>query len=159
MLAAPLKNRNDSAADGRGAAAEPPEFSAADRNIYPMATILIVDDEPLIRWSVAETLEAAGHAVVEAGSAREATQSLDGDARVAVVVLDLKLPDSSDLNLLRRILEHEPRPRVILMTAHGGAEILDEAVRAGAFGTLTKPFDMNRLVALVEDAAGALPAR
>jgi DNA-binding NtrC family response regulator len=124
-----------------------------------MATILIVDDEPLIRWSVAETLEAAGYAVTEAGSAREALRSLDRDRAIAVVVLDLKLPDSNDLDLLRRILRHDPSPRVILMTAHGSAEVLDEAIDAGAYGTLTKPFDMSRLVSLVDEAADPVPVR
>jgi DNA-binding NtrC family response regulator len=124
-----------------------------------MATILIVDDEPLIRWSVAETLEAAGHAVAEAGSARDALRTLDGDPAIAVVVLDLKLPDSNDLDLLRRVLRRDPSPRVILMTAHASAEVLEEAISAGAYGTLTKPFDMNRLVTLVDEAAGPVPVR
>lgn len=125
-----------------------------------MATILIVDDEPLIRWSLGESLKAAGHKVVEAASAREALQRLTGDSQpVRVVVLDLKLPDSSDLGLLRRIGEIVPECRVILITAHGTVEVLEEAMRAGAFGTLTKPFDMNRLVRLIEEAAGPVPGR
>ena len=121
-----------------------------------MGIVLIVDDEALIRWSVAESLEAAGFGVVEAGSAREALQQVTGHpGHIAVAVLDLKLPDSSDLGLLRRIREIDPDCRIILMTAHGTPEIMDEARRAGAFGALSKPFDMTRIVGLVRDAVAA----
>jgi DNA-binding NtrC family response regulator len=121
-----------------------------------MRTVLIVDDEALIRWSVAESLEAAGFGVLEAGSAREALQRFaDRPGAIRVVVLDLKLPDSSDLALLRRIREMSPSSQVILMTAHGTPELLDEARRAGAFTALSKPFDMNRIVDLVQEASAA----
>jgi DNA-binding NtrC family response regulator len=121
-----------------------------------MATVLIVDDEALIRWSVAESLEAAGFAVDEAGTAAEALTRLgNGSGPFAVVLLDLKLPDSSDLGLLRKIREVAPACRVILMTAHGTADVLDEALRAGAYSTLNKPFDMQRIVRLVQEATAA----
>ena len=119
-------------------------------------TVLIVDDEALIRWSLAESLEAAGFGVVEAASAREALQRVaDRSGTIAVAVVDLKLPDSSDLSLLRRIQEVAPGCRVILMTAHGTPEVLDEARRLGAFSALSKPFDMTRIVGLVRDAVAA----
>jgi two-component system KDP operon response regulator KdpE len=116
-----------------------------------MATVLVVDDEALIRWSLAESLEAAGFTVLEAGSAREALAQLGANG-LDVVLLDLKLPDSSDLGLLRRIRESAPGCRVILMTAHGTPEVMEEARRAGAFTALNKPFDMARMVGLVRDA-------
>jgi DNA-binding NtrC family response regulator len=118
-----------------------------------MAAVLIVDDEALIRWSVAESLEAAGYRVLEAGTARDALQILERDAAgVSVAVLDLKLPDSSDLGLLRRVREVAPACRIVLMTAHGTADILDEALRLGAYHVLGKPFDMSRVVGVVRDA-------
>ena len=74
------------------------ELFAAGAKEYAMTTILVVDDEPLIRWAVREGLEGAGYAVIEAGSAGEAIASLvDGGAGVSVALLDLKLPDSDDL--------------------------------------------------------------
>jgi DNA-binding NtrC family response regulator len=122
-----------------------------------MVTILVVDDEPLIRWAVREGLESAGYAVVEAGTAREALSSLgDGAAGAAVALLDLKLPDSDDLSLLRRVLAAAPACRVIMMTAHGTPELLAQAVREGAFGTIAKPFDLTRIVGLVQAAAPAV---
>lgn len=121
-----------------------------------MITVLVVDDEPLIRWAVREGLESAGYAVIEAGSAGEAIASLaDGGAGVSVALLDLKLPDSDDLSLLRRVRQQAPGCRVIMMTAHGTPEILAEAVREGAVGTIAKPFDLLRVVGMVREAAPA----
>jgi DNA-binding NtrC family response regulator len=122
-----------------------------------MTTILVVDDEPLIRWAVREGLESAGYAVVEAATAREAIQSLtDGAAATAVALLDLKLPDSDDLSLLRRVRSAAPGCRVIMMTAHGTPEMLAEALREGAVATVAKPFDLARLVGLVQAVVPAV---
>jgi DNA-binding NtrC family response regulator len=116
--------------------------------------VLIVDDEPLIRWSVAESLESAGHEVVEAGSAREALACVERQPEpFTVAFVDLKLPDSSDLTLLRRLRQLLPDCRIILMTAHGTPEIMDEALRAGAAGVLNKPFDMGRAIAIARDGS------
>jgi DNA-binding NtrC family response regulator len=120
-----------------------------------MQTILVVDDEPLIRWAVREGLESAGYAVLEAGSAGEALARLAGvDGRVDVALLDVRLPDSDDLGLLQQVRRRAPGCQVIVMTAHGTPELLAEAMTAGAFDTISKPFDMSRIVGLVR-AAGA----
>jgi len=122
-----------------------------------MATVLVVDDEPLIRWAVREILEGAGYGVVEAGSAREAiTRLADADRHpVAVALLDLRLPDSDDLSLLRRVRGQIPACKVIIMTAHGTPEVLRDAIAAGAFGTISKPFDLVNIVGLVRAAEKA----
>ena len=120
-----------------------------------MITVLVVDDEPLIRWAVREGLESEGYGVLEAGSAREALGSIEGGGVVDVALLDLKLPDSDDLSLLRRLRVAVPGCRVIMMTAHGSPEILAEAIRAGAYGTVAKPFDLPRVVDLVREAVAA----
>jgi DNA-binding NtrC family response regulator len=121
-----------------------------------MSTVLIVDDEMLIRWAVAESLSAVGFDVLVAGSAAEA---LDHVARrvadIAVALLDLKLPDSHDFALLRRIRTLAPRCQIILMTADGRPGILAEAVQAGAFCAVAKPFDMHHMAGLVRQAAAA----
>ena len=118
-----------------------------------MQTILVVDDEPLIRWAVREGLESAGYHVIEAGTARDALASLDGHP-VTVALLDVRLPDSDDLGLLRRVRLQAPGCRVIMMTAHGTPELLAEAMQEGAFGTVSKPFDMGGMIDLIR-AAGA----
>jgi DNA-binding NtrC family response regulator len=120
------------------------------------APVLIVDDEALIRWFVAEGLEGAGFRVLEAGTAAEALKYFEeGRERVDVVLLDLRLPDSHDLGLLRKIRERCPSCRIILMTAHGTPEILEEAIVAGAFKILGKPFDINHAVGLIREATAA----
>jgi DNA-binding NtrC family response regulator len=117
--------------------------------------ILIVDDEALIRWSVAETLEASGYEVIEAATAGEALGHIQSGRDIGLVILDLKLPDSSDLSVLRRILELSPRCRVILITAHGTADVFEEARSSGAYEAVSKPFDLQRMAALVHDALAA----
>lgn len=120
-----------------------------------MASVLVVDDEDLIRWSVGQSLQDAGHRVVEAATARETLERVNHGPDIGVILLDLKLPDSSDLELLRRLRMLAPRCRIILMTAHGSAELLDEAMRAGAFRAVGKPFDMGKMVGLVNEAIAA----
>lgn len=119
-----------------------------------MITILVVDDEPLIRWALRETLETAGYAVIEAGSAREAISRISEQDlnSLKVAVLDLRLPDSDDLSLLRRVRVDAPNCQVILMTAHGTPEILRDAVCLGAFTTISKPFDLSKMLGLVQAA-------
>jgi DNA-binding NtrC family response regulator len=114
-----------------------------------MSVILIVDDEALIRWSLAETLSDAGYQVVEAATAVDALQAIDTARDLSLVVLDLKLPDSNDLGLLRQVKRLAPDCRVILITAHGTREVLDEARRLGASDVLEKPFDLGSFVDLV----------
>lgn len=127
-----------------------------DTEIFPAAAVLIVDDEALIRWFVAEGLEGAGFRVFEAGNAAEALSYFEeGRERPAVVLLDLKLPDSHDLGLLRRIRERCPSSRIILMTAHGSPEVLEEALGAGAFRVLGKPFDIGQALGLIREATAA----
>lgn len=120
-----------------------------------MAVILVVDDEALIRWSVAESLEAAGYQVVEAGSASEALRVFDNARNISLVVLDLKLPDSNDLGLLRRLRAMAPQCLVMLMTAHGTPEVLEDARRLGACEVLEKPFDLHQFVDVVNHALQA----
>jgi DNA-binding NtrC family response regulator len=120
-----------------------------------MHTILVVDDEPLIRWAVREGLESAGYTVLEAGSAREALASIDAGPCVDIALLDIRLPDSDDLGLLRRVRRDAPACRVIMMTAHGTPELLAQAITEGAFGTLSKPFDMGGMIDMVRAAEQA----
>ena len=88
--------------------------------------------------------------------ARETLESLDrASDPVAVVLLDVRLPDSADLGLLRRIRQLLPECQVIVMTAHGTPDLLAEALTAGAFDAISKPFDIPRVVNLVREAQAA----
>jgi DNA-binding NtrC family response regulator len=129
------------------------DFSASTANKYSVLQILIVDDEPLIRWSLAETFQQAGHAIREAGDARETLDMLNGGAYMPdVVLLDFRLPDSDDLRLLTSIRRMAPASTVIMMTAFHTPEMVAEAHRIGARAVLSKPVDMHALVPLVEQS-------
>ena len=106
--------------------------------------VLVVDDERLLRWAIAETLKACGHIVVQAEDAAGTVRALsDGTAPVDAVLLDYRLPDSNDLSLLARVRRLAPDSAVLLMTAHGAPEITAGALQLGASGVMNKPFDMQ----------------
>jgi DNA-binding NtrC family response regulator len=122
----------------------------------PALRVLIVDDEPLIRWSLAETLGDQGHEVVESGDARGARSAVTGAGpQFDVVVLDLRLPDCEDLALLESIRRAAPGSQVILMTAFGTPEVVRGALDLGAYRVVSKPFEMRELANLVAEAAAA----
>jgi DNA-binding NtrC family response regulator len=111
--------------------------------------VLVVDDELLIRWSVSQTLAAAGHSVVQASDARSALDALTSMGPVDVVLLDYRLPDSDDLALLQKIRHAAPAAAVVMMTAYGTPEMITGALALGARTVMTKPFDMHDLPAMV----------
>jgi DNA-binding NtrC family response regulator len=115
--------------------------------------VLVVDDEPLIRWSVAETLGQNGYFVAEAGTEAEAVERASDPLPFDVILLDLRLPDSTTLDLLQYLREASPASRVIMMTAYGTPAIAAECARLGSFAFLGKPFELTELVALVDAAA------
>jgi DNA-binding NtrC family response regulator len=136
--------------------AEPVEGTRTEpmRNSQPAAEkfpnhVLVVDDEPLIRWSVAETLSDLGFDVEEAANAASALRIVTNAALpFGVVILDLRLPDMSDLSLLGTLRQLLPRAHLILMTAFGTPELVASARALGA-DVLAKPFELDELSGLV----------
>jgi DNA-binding NtrC family response regulator len=119
------------------------------------ARVLVVDDEPLIRWSVSETLAERGYDVVETGDAKGARLAVGADQPFDVVLLDYRLPDSDDLGLLASIREASPTAQVILMTAFGRPEVVSGALDLGAYRVISKPFEMQAIADLVRQAHAA----
>lgn len=115
--------------------------------------VLVVDDEPLIRWSVAETLAGLGMDVEQAHDAVSALRAitLPGDG-FDVIVLDLRLPDMKDLSLLATIRQVVPEATIVLMTAFGTDQILERAIALGACTVLNKPFELGALIDAVYGA-------
>jgi two-component system response regulator AtoC len=112
--------------------------------------VLIVDDEPLIRWSLGERLRSDAHQIIEAGTAAEALEK--AQSGVDLVLLDYKLPDEDGLTVLRKLRELDPEMLVIMLTAHKGVETVVVAMKAGAFDYATKPFDVEDVAVRVSHA-------
>jgi len=123
-----------------------------DSGVTPF-NVLVVDDEPLARWSVAETLTDSGYRVTQAGDALSALEALHGRGGAAdLVLLDMRLPDSSDLGVLSMMRRLSPTTPIILMTAYGSDALTIEARARGAYAVINKPFDMSTLAPLVHRA-------
>jgi DNA-binding NtrC family response regulator len=125
----------------------------------PALRILIVDDEPLIRWSLAETLVECGHSVAEAGDGNSALQAVSGEGRFDVVLLDYRLPDSNDLQLLAEIRHRAPASAVVMMTAFGTPEVTQAALDLGAYRVVPKPFEVQEMAELILQAHAAASIR
>jgi two-component system response regulator AtoC len=116
----------------------------------PHATVLVVDDEALIRWSLTERLKAEGYHVLEADTGQSAMERLaDG---VDLVLLDYRLPDTDGVTILRKIKELDQDTLVILLTAYASVETAVEAMKLGAYHFANKPFNLDEIAVMVERA-------
>jgi len=115
------------------------------------ANILVVEDQDSIRHFVVKALEDEGHVVRGVESVREARTAVERDMP-DLAFLDLKLPDGSGLELLREIKRVQPEVAVVLMTAFGELETAVEAMSAGAYWFMKKPFEQEELIALAARA-------
>ncbi len=114
------------------------------------STILVVDDEALIRWSLVQRLTAEGYFVIEAGTAKEALQKFRNNTDL--VLLDYKLPDGDGLQVLKAMKAAEPEILVILLTAFSTIETAVEAMKQGAYHYANKPFNLDEIALVVAKA-------
>jgi putative two-component system response regulator len=117
-----------------------------------VSRILVIDDEPVVRMLVAETLETAGHDVVVAERAEQAIGVFEAE-ELELVVSDVVMPGLSGLELLETVRARRASLPVILITGAGTYETLSQALTRGAAGLVTKPFSHAELQSAV---AGAL---
>ncbi|MCP5117531.1 MAG: response regulator, partial [bacterium] len=116
------------------------------------ARILVIDDEEAARYGIVRALQAEHHVIEEASDGQQALEKLrefDPD----VVVSDINMPRIDGLTLLKRVNDAEDPPLVVLITAYGSEEVAVEALRAGAFNYLPKPFELDKLRTAVRNAA------
>lgn len=116
-------------------------------------TVLVVEDELLIRWALGERLAAAGFDVREAESGAAARASFGPE--VAAAVLDLRLPDASGIDLLRAFKKANPTCRLVLMSAYATVMDQSEALRAGAAAVVAKPFEVDDMVERIRTLVAA----
>ena len=109
--------------------------------------MLLVDDDPGVRFALSEVLTDRGYRVVTAGSGAQALTMLDG---VDVVVTDLSMPGMDGLELVAQIRARRPGLPVILLTAHGSDNMVRIASSRGACGCLSKPFDIDEIARVIE---------
>ena len=113
--------------------------------------VLVVDDELLIRKSLSKVLRARGYAVELASTGSEGIAAV-GEARPQVMILDMRLPDTDGLSVLRKAREQDPLLQVIVITAYGDVQTAVDAMKLGACDFLRKPYEMEDIVLAVQAA-------
>jgi DNA-binding NtrC family response regulator len=114
-----------------------------------MSTVLIVDDDPVMREALAEAVRDLGHIAHLAPSGEAALALLEREL-VNAVFLDLRMPGIDGLEVLRRVCTRDNAPAVTVLTAHASASNTIEAIRLGAFDHLTKPIGRNDIARVLE---------
>ena len=115
-------------------------------------SVLVVDDEVLIRKSLAKVLKARGYVVEPASTGAEGLEKAS-QVRPQVMILDMRLPDTDGLSVLRRVRQLDPLVQVIVITAFGDVQSAVDAMKLGACDFLRKPYEMEDIVLAVESAA------
>jgi DNA-binding NtrC family response regulator len=117
----------------------------------PTARILIVDDEADVRETLADSLRPVGYQVVAMDNAREAIASL-GHQPADAVILDIAMPDVDGVHALQLFRTFHPSVPIIMVTANADVEVARDTLRMGAFDYIAKPYDLERLRAVVAAA-------
>lgn len=120
------------------------------------ASIIVIDDEEIIRLLFKETLEELGHTVTTAGTANEGLQLItkqDFD----LLFLDLKMPGMDGAQLFRAIRAVKPRLPVTIITGYPESDIMKRALNQGPFGIMNKPFDESDIIAAADNFLRIIP--
>jgi CheY-like chemotaxis protein len=115
--------------------------------------VLVVEDDPDIREVLEEMLDAGGHRVVTASNGREALAVLDRVASPCLVLLDLMMPVMSGFAFLEELERRPDRDRVSVLLISANAQVEQAARGTGVVGFVKKPFDLDDVLALVDDHA------
>src|SRR6476659_1183963 len=113
------------------------------------AKILVADDEQNLRRVLTALLRREGHDVVQAASGLEAIDHL---GQVDVVITDLRMPGADGMEVLRTASSKHPHVPVIMITAYGSVGQAVEAIKAGAFDYIEKPFEQDQIRVVVDKA-------
>ena len=106
--------------------------------------VLVIDDEKAIRWSLGEALRNEGYDVAEAENGKMGIKAFRDDP-ADIVILDLKLPDKSCLDILKTLKKEDPDLPVVMMTAYGEVATAVDALKGGAYDFMLKPFQLEKM--------------
>ncbi len=116
-----------------------------------MSTILVIDDEQLVRWSIEKLLSRDGHEVISVGTGAEGMLKIKENVP-DIVLLDMNLPDINGIEILRTIKKDISDLPVIMITAYGSIDSAIHAIKTGALDYIVKPFDAEKLKLTVNRA-------
>ncbi len=111
--------------------------------------VLIIDDDELFAASLSDYLSAKSYKVSSARTGKQGMAIFERE-QPALVLLDQKLPDMEGIEVCRKILEMDPRTKVILVTAYATVRCAVDAIKAGAFNYLSKPFELDELLIIMD---------
>ena len=120
-------------------------------------TILIVDDEDDVRESVREVLSDEGYRVVDTGDGTRVLRMIE-EEKPGLVLLDIWMPQTDGIGLLKEIKNKEPDINVVMISGHGNIHTAVTATKAGAFDFIEKPLSLDGLLLTVRRAFGEAPA-
>lgn len=119
-----------------------------------MPRVLIIDDDRNLRFAFRRVLDPRTYTIDEAGSGEQGLSMVHSQP-YDVILLDLRMPGMSGMDVLTKLIEHDPKTPVIMMTAFGTTETAIQAIKNGAFDFVLKPFDIEELQRIVEHAVDA----
>ncbi len=117
--------------------------------------IIVIDDEKTLRWAAEKALKAKGFDVISAEDGKKGLELIEKTDDVSIVISDIKMPHLSGLELLKIVKEKRPEIFVIMISAFGDMKTTIEAMKLGAYDFLLKPFDIAKMIAVVEKALRA----
>ncbi|MEL7524485.1 MAG: sigma-54 dependent transcriptional regulator [Pseudomonadota bacterium] len=115
------------------------------------ATVLLIDDEEALRGSLSQGLELSGQDVFATGTPEQALERINRGF-YGVLVTDIRMPGTDGFQVMKTAFEIDPALPVVLITGHGDVPLAVEAMRAGAYDFLEKPFSVSHLASVVERA-------
>ena len=122
---------------------------------HKMSTILVIDDEPIIRTLLTKIIELEGHQVIQAKDRTTAIKVLS-EKSVDIILCDVFLPDGNGVDMVNELLSLSPKSKVILLTAHGNISDGVQAIKNGAFDYIVKADDNRKIIPIINRAIDSL---
>ncbi|MEK6776771.1 MAG: response regulator [bacterium] len=111
-------------------------------------SLLVVDDEKLVRWSIQQFMEKEDFRVVSSADGDDAIKNIENE-RFDVIITDLVMPGKNGIDVTRQAKKLHPDTKIIMMTAHGSLLDKQEARKAGVARFINKPFQVSEVKAIV----------